>query len=123
LQWSSAKKASITKGVRRLESSVQHIRPAIAVHSAVGLAASVAERQTEQHARGFSSSTQFVAMLFYQLGHAQSLREITQGLAASEGQPLLYVTREIWQGGSIDHFVKLSRSVIGIAALLATGFR
>ena len=49
-------------------------------------AAAVAEHQSERHARGFSSWTQFVAMLFCQLGHAQSLREITQGLAASEGR-------------------------------------
>src|SRR5580704_4260980 len=48
--------------------------------------AAVAEHQAERHARGFSSWTQFVAMLFCQLGHAQSLREITQGLAASEGR-------------------------------------
>jgi Domain of unknown function (DUF4372) len=49
-------------------------------------ASAVAEHQAERHARGFSSWTQFVAMLFCQLGHAQSLREITQGLAASEGR-------------------------------------
>jgi hypothetical protein len=48
--------------------------------------AAVTEHQAERHARGFSSWTQFVAMLFCQLGHAQSLREITQGLAASEGK-------------------------------------
>ena len=41
-------------------------------------AAAVAEHQSERHARGFSSWTQFVAMLFCQLGHAQSLREITR---------------------------------------------
>jgi hypothetical protein len=48
--------------------------------------AAVAHHHAERHARGFSSWTQFVAMLFCQLGHAQSLREITQGLAASEGK-------------------------------------
>jgi len=48
--------------------------------------AAVAEHKAERHARGFSSWTQFVAMLFCQLGHAQSLREITQGLAATEGK-------------------------------------
>ena len=46
----------------------------------------VREHQAERHARGFSSRTQFVAMLFCQLGHAQSLREITGGLAACEGK-------------------------------------
>jgi hypothetical protein len=34
----------------------------------------------------FSSWTQLIAMLFGQLGHAQSLREITGGLAACEGK-------------------------------------
>ena len=42
--------------------------------------------KAERHARGFTSWTQFVAMLFCQLGHAQSLREITGGLAACEGK-------------------------------------
>lgn len=49
-------------------------------------AAAVAEHKAERHARGFSSWTQFVSMMFCQLGRAQSLREITQGLAASEGK-------------------------------------
>ena len=40
----------------------------------------------ERHARGFASWTQLIAMLFCQLGHAQSLREITGGLAACEGK-------------------------------------
>lgn len=48
--------------------------------------ACVQEHKAERHARGFSSWTQFVAMLFAQLGHAQSLREITGGLAACEGK-------------------------------------
>lgn len=46
----------------------------------------VQEHKAERHARGFSSWTQFIAMLFCQLGHAQSLREITGGLAACEGK-------------------------------------
>lgn len=46
----------------------------------------VRKHQVERHARGFSSRAQFVAMLFCQLGHAQSLREITGGLAACEGK-------------------------------------
>ena len=46
----------------------------------------VRKHQAERHGRGFSSRTQFVAMLFCQLGHAQSLREITGGLAACEGK-------------------------------------
>lgn len=48
--------------------------------------AAVAEHKTERHARGFSCWTQCVSMLFCQLGNARSLREITQGLAASEGK-------------------------------------
>src|SRR5437870_8810879 len=46
----------------------------------------VQKHKTERHSRGFSSWGQFVAMLFCQLGHAQSLREICGGLAASEGK-------------------------------------
>jgi hypothetical protein len=48
--------------------------------------AAVRKHQAERHARGFSSWTQLIAMLFCQLGHAQSLREITGGLAACEGK-------------------------------------
>ena len=46
----------------------------------------VNKHQAERHARGFTSRAQFVAMLFCQLGHAQSLRKITGGLAACEGK-------------------------------------
>jgi hypothetical protein len=46
----------------------------------------VRDHKAERHARGFSSWSQFIAMMFCQLGHAQSLREITGGLAASEGK-------------------------------------
>jgi len=44
----------------------------------------VRERKAERHARGFSSWTQFVAMLFCQLGRAHSLRETCGGLASCE---------------------------------------
>ena len=44
--------------------------------------AAVQQHQTERHARGFSSWSQFVAMLFGQLVQAKSLREITEGLQA-----------------------------------------
>ena len=40
----------------------------------------------EYHARGFTCWEQFVAMLFCQLGRAQSLREICGGLASCEGK-------------------------------------
>ena len=49
-------------------------------------AAAVRQHQAERHARGFDCWTQFIAMLFCQLGRAQSLREICGGLAASEGK-------------------------------------
>jgi len=46
----------------------------------------VREHKAERHARGFSSWTQFIAMLFCQLGRAHSLREICGGLASCEGK-------------------------------------
>jgi hypothetical protein len=46
----------------------------------------VKEHRAERHARGFSSWTQIIAMMFCQLRHAQSLREITGGLAACGGK-------------------------------------
>jgi hypothetical protein len=46
----------------------------------------VAETTAERHARGFTCWGQFVAMLFCQLGKAQSLREICGGLASCEGR-------------------------------------
>jgi len=49
-------------------------------------AAAVRQHKAERHARGFDCWTQFIAMLFCQLGRAQSLREICGGLAASEGK-------------------------------------
>jgi hypothetical protein len=48
--------------------------------------AAVRKHQAERHARGFSSWGQAVAMLFCQLAQAKSLREITEGLRASEGK-------------------------------------
>jgi len=46
----------------------------------------VRERQTEKHAKGMTSWSQFIALLFCHLGGARSLREIVGGLAASEGK-------------------------------------
>ena len=46
----------------------------------------VQETKSERHARGFTCWGQFVAMLFCQLGHAHSLREIVGGLASCEGR-------------------------------------
>ena len=50
------------------------------------LEGAVRQPKAERHARGFSSWTQFMAMLFCHLGRAQSLREICGGLAACEGK-------------------------------------
>jgi hypothetical protein len=49
-------------------------------------AASVAKHKAERGAKGFSCWTQFVSMLFCQLAHADSLREICNGLACSQGK-------------------------------------
>ncbi len=46
----------------------------------------VEKHKAERHARGFTCWGQFVAMMFCQLGAARSLREICNGLAASEGK-------------------------------------
>jgi hypothetical protein len=48
--------------------------------------AAVREHQAERNAKGFTFWGQFVAMLFCQLGSVTSLRDITNGLAASEGK-------------------------------------
>jgi hypothetical protein len=46
----------------------------------------VKETKSERHPRGFSSWSQFVSMLFCQLGRANSLREISGGLRSCEGK-------------------------------------
>ena len=46
----------------------------------------VKKTKAERHARGFSSWDHFVSMLFCQISDAQSLREITGGLASCEGK-------------------------------------
>jgi hypothetical protein len=48
--------------------------------------AAVGKHQAERNAKGFTCWGQFVAMLFCQLGSVNSLRDITNGLAASEGK-------------------------------------
>ncbi len=45
-----------------------------------------AVQKAERRQHGFASWDQFGAMMFCQLGHAQSLREITGGLACCEGK-------------------------------------
>ena len=46
----------------------------------------VRETKADRHERGFTCWEQFVAMMFCQLGKAQSLRGISQGLASMEGK-------------------------------------
>lgn len=46
----------------------------------------VRQHRAQRHARGFTCWGQFVAMLFCQLGQAQTLREICGGLASCEGK-------------------------------------
>ena len=47
-------------------------------------ARAVKQHQAERNAKGFSSWEQFVAMLFCQLAHLNSLREVCMGLASCE---------------------------------------
>lgn len=46
----------------------------------------VARHGGEKHAKGMTCRSLLVSLLFAHLGYARSLREITQGLAASEGK-------------------------------------
>ena len=46
----------------------------------------VKKYDAEHAAKGFTCWTQFVSMTFCQLAHADSLREICNGLACSEGK-------------------------------------
>lgn len=46
----------------------------------------VQKHEAERKAKGFTCWTQFVSMTFCQLGRAQSLREITDGLRTCEGK-------------------------------------
>ena len=52
----------------------------------VGFDAAVHKYAAERNAKGFTCWGQLVAMLFCQLGSVNSLRDITNGLAASEGK-------------------------------------
>jgi len=49
-------------------------------------AQAVQKHEAEKHAKGVSSWSQFIAVLFGQMGGARWLREIVGGLAASEGK-------------------------------------
>ena len=52
----------------------------------IEFAALVNKHQAERHAKGFTCWTQFTAMLFCQQAHADSLREICNGLACCLGK-------------------------------------
>lgn len=56
------------------------------IFSKVEFYKAVMETGAEKGAKGFSCWQQFVAMLFCQIGHAHSLREICGGLASSLGK-------------------------------------
>lgn len=58
----------------------------LAIFSRADFAAAVRKHRAERAAKGFECWTQFVAMLFCQLGRAHSLREICGGLASVEGK-------------------------------------
>jgi hypothetical protein len=58
----------------------------LAIFSRTEFAAAVRKHRAERAAKGFDCWTQFVAMLFCQLGRAYSLREICGGLTSVEGK-------------------------------------
>src|SRR6202165_317399 len=69
--------------VREFSSMFSHL---LKVFPRTECQALVKQTRAERHARGFTCWGQFVAMVFCQLGRAHSLREICNGLAASEGK-------------------------------------
>ena len=58
----------------------------LGIFSRADFSAAVKRHGAERAAKGFDCWTQFVAMLFCQLGRAHSLREICSGLASVEGK-------------------------------------
>jgi hypothetical protein len=58
----------------------------LAIFSRSQFETAVRRRRAERGAKGFDCWTQFVSMLFCQLGRAHSLREICGGLASVEGK-------------------------------------
>jgi len=55
----------------------------------------VREHSAERDAKGFSCWTQFVSMLLCQLAHADSLREICNGLGVQPNAPVQYSVRHM----------------------------
>ena len=66
---------------------------------------SVKQYKAERYIKGFESWEQFVAMLFGQLAGAQSLREISGGLASAGGK-VFHLT------GNGDGFTRLVESLV-----------
>jgi Domain of unknown function (DUF4372) len=63
---------------------MQHIVSDFAAFPRLEFESAVRKHKAERDDRPFTSWGQFVAMLFCQLGHAQSLREICGGLTRKE---------------------------------------
>jgi len=63
-------------------------------------AQAVKQHQAEFNAKGFTCWEQFVAMLFCQVAHLNSLREVCLGLAGCES-PLLSIMKFQFQGGAL----------------------
>ena len=74
------------RGGRSLVHSMQHFLSRIEADSTRRLHAAVRRHGAERNAKGFISRGPLVAMRFCQLGSVNSLRDITNGLAASEGK-------------------------------------
>lgn len=90
----------------------------------------VRETGSERRSKGFASWDHFVAMLFCQLAHARSLREIDAGLSSCEGK-LMHLGMAGAPGRSTlsyanvhrsaDLFEKLFYQVLGNVSLHAPG--
>ena len=76
----------------------------------------VKETKAERHARGFNCWSQFIAMMFCQLGRAHSLREICHGLSSCEGKALSSGNR----CGSPSFFFGLCQSTSALGAVPET---
>jgi hypothetical protein len=86
LQWSSAKNPESIQEAATMNRVCSIFAQVLQFIPRLEFAAAVRKHEAERHARGFQCWTQLVAMLFCQLGRAQSLREIVGGLAACEGK-------------------------------------
>ncbi len=69
-----------------MENTISIFSQLLRLFSRTDFQKAVNKHQAEKGAKGFDSWSQFIAMLFAQLGRAHSLREICQGLASVEGK-------------------------------------